>query len=482
MVSESQIIQDLRSIVGIKNVIDEFEDLLVYEQDGSSDAALPNCVVLPESTEEVSAVMRYAKNNDIPIIARGAGTGLSGGAVTEHGGISLVLTRMNKIIEIDLENQIATVEPGVVNLELSQKVKENGLFYAPDPASQRACTLGGNIAENSGGPHCLAYGVTTNHVLGMEVVLSDGTINFVGSRSRDYIGYDLRGIIIGSEGTLAVVTKIIVKLMRIPEAVKTLLIMFDDETKATDVVSKIISTGIVPSALEMMDRTCVRAADEAFNLGYPQDIDAVLIIEVDGLIEEVDEDIGLIVNLCKLYDPLEILTAETENDRDKLWMARKSVIGALGRIAPNYLLMDGTVPRTKIGEAINKTRELSQNYGLTVANVFHAGDGNLHPCILFDARKEGDLEKALGIGGEILKESVKLGGVLTGEHGVGMEKREFMSLMFDEIDLDNMEKLQFAFGSFGNLNPGKIFPSNRKNEHPIYDHASFGTTDFGVIV
>jgi len=482
MVSESLLIKDLRSIVGFDNVIYEFEDLLVYEQDGSSDAALPNCVVLPESTQQVSEVMLYAKNHDIPVIARGAGTGLSGGAVTEYGGISLVLTRMNKIIEVDLENQIATLEPGVVNLELSERVKENGLFYAPDPASQRACTIGGNIAENSGGPHCLAYGVTTNHVLGMEVVLSDGSIHFVGGKNRDYTGYDLRGVIIGSEGTLAVATKIVVKLMRIPETVKTLLIMFDDENKATEVVSKIISSGIIPSALEMMDRTCVRAADEAFNLGYPLEVDAVLIIEVDGLSEEVEEDISSILEVCELFDPLEIFTAETESDREKLWMARKSVIGALGRIAPNYLLMDGTVPRTKIGEAINKTRELSQNIGLTVANVFHAGDGNLHPCILFDARKSGDLEKALKIGGEILKESVKLGGVLTGEHGVGMEKREFMPLMFDDIDLENMKKLQVAFGSFGILNPGKIFPTDLKGDDASYDHASFGTTDFGVIV
>lgn len=482
MVYESELIKDLRSIVGNDYVIYDFEDLLVYEQDGSSDFALPNYVVLPQTTQQVSEVMFFAKEHDIPVIARGAGTGLSGGAVTENGGISLVLTRMNQILEIDLENQTATVEPGVVNLELSQMIKENGLFYAPDPASQRACTMGGNIAENSGGPHCLAYGVTTNHVLGMEVVLSDGSIHFLGGKNRDYSGYDLRGIIIGSEGTLAVATKIVVKLMRIPESVKTLLIMFDDENKATDVVSKIIASGIIPSALEMMDRTCVRAADEAFQLGYPSEVDAVLIIEVDGLIEEVDEDIGSIVELCKMFDPLEILTAETESDREKLWMARKSVIGALGRIAPNYLLMDGTVPRTKIGEAINKTRELSQTYGLTVANVFHAGDGNLHPCILFDARKEGDLDKALKIGGEILKESVKLGGVLTGEHGVGMEKREFMPLMFNDIDLEHMKKLQIAFGSTDLLNPGKIFPTHPHSGLVRYDHPSFGTTDFGVIV
>ena len=366
---------------------------------------------------------------------------------------------MTRIIDVDVENRVAIVEPGVINLELTERVSQFGLYYAPDPSSQRACTIGGNVAENSGGPHCLAYGVTTNHVIGLEVVYADGTVEWVGGRHREYPGLDIRGILIGSEGTLAMVTKIAVRLLRQPESVKTLLAVFKELDHASAAVSGIIGAGIVPAALEMMDDICIEAAEPAVNAGYPEGAGAVLLVEVDGLAEAVEEEVAAVEEVCGLYDPLEIRTATDPVERDKLWAGRKGVLGALGRLAPNYLLVDGTVPRTRLVEVLSQIKNISRRTGYPIANLLHAGDGNLHPSILFDERKPGDTETVLKIGGEILELCVEVGGVLSGEHGIGLEKQEHMPLMFTEADMEAMARLRPSFSTDSLFNPGKIFPS-----------------------
>ena len=459
MTGNESLISELKAIVSDTYVVHEPEDLIVFEYDGSVDKALPLAVVLPDSTQQVSRIVKVCRSYNVPIVARGAGTGLSGGAIAEHGGIIIALTRMTRVLEIDAENRIAVVEPGLVNIDLTSEVSKYGLYFAPDPSSQKACTIGGNVAENSGGPHCLAYGVTTNHVLGMEVVLADGLVRWIGGNTRETPGYDLRGILVGSEGTLAIVTKVIVRLLKQPEAVKTLLAVFREVDHASAAVSGIIAEGIVPAALEMMDQLCIEAAEAAVHAGYPADAGAVLLVEVDGLKESVEEEVAEVERVCRQYDPMEIRTATDPIERDKLWAARKGVIGALGRLAPNYLLTDGTVPRTKLVEALARVREISESSGLLIANVLHAGDGNLHPCVLFDERKPGDTQRALDVGGEILKMCVGLGGVLSGEHGIGLEKQEYMPLMFTDEDMQAMAKLKPAFAADNVFNPGKIFPT-----------------------
>ncbi len=459
MALEMSIVNELRAIVGDEHVVHKPEDLIVYEYDGSVDKAMPTVVVVPDGADEVAAVVRLARKHDVPIVARGAGTGLSGGSVAQVGGIVISLTRMTRILDVDVENRIAVVEPGVINLHLTEHVSQYGLCYAPDPSSQRACTIGGNVAENSGGPHCLAYGVTTNHVLGMEVVLADGSVHWVGGSARELPGYDLRGIIIGSEGTLAIVTKVIVRLLRQPEAVKTLLAVFRELDHASAAVSGIIAAGIVPAAIEMMDDLCIRAVEPAVNAGYPADAGAVLLVEVEGLAESVEEEVEEIENVCNEFDPIEIRTATDAEARERLWAGRKGVLGALGRLAPNYLLVDGTVPRTNLVEVLSQIRELSQRSGYPIANLLHAGDGNLHPSVLFDERKPGDTENALAIGGEILKMCIDAGGVLSGEHGIGLEKQDHMPLMFNDDDMEAMARLKPAFDTRDMLNPAKIFPT-----------------------
>ncbi|MCI0441487.1 MAG: FAD-binding protein [Chloroflexi bacterium] len=458
MSDKDAFIRDLQQIVGDEYVIHAPEDLLVWEFDGSVDKALPEAVVLPISAEEVSDVVNVARRYGAPIVARGAGTGLSGGAIAELGGIVISLTRMKRILEVDIENQLAIVEPGLINLHLSEAVAKHGLYYAPDPSSQRACTIGGNVAENSGGPHCLAYGVTTNHVLGMEVVLADGSIAWIGGKTREFPGYDLRGILVGSEGTLAIVTKVAVRLLRQPEAVKTLLAVFKELDHASAAVSGIIAAGIVPAAIEMMDDICIEAVEPAVHAGYPEGAGAVLLVEVDGLKESVEEEAEEIEQVCQEFYPLEIRTATDAEERAKLWAGRKGVLGALGRLAPNYYLVDGTIPRTKLVEVLSRIRRMSQETGYPIANLLHAGDGNLHPSILFDERKPGDTERILEIGGEILKLCVEAGGVLTGEHGIGLEKQEYMPLMFSEDDMEAMAKLKPAFATDNVFNPCKVFP------------------------
>ena len=466
--SNSELISDLVAVVGEANVVHRPEDLIVFEYDGSVDRALPTVVVLPRTTEEVSGVVKAAAAHGVPVVARGAGTGLSGGAIAEHGGIVVALTRMTSILEIDEVNRLAVVEPGVVNIDLTAAASKYGLYYAPDPSSQKACTIGGNVAENSGGPHCLAYGVTTNHVLGMEVVLADGSVHWYGGKTREAPGYDLRGIMIGSEGTLGIVTKVVVRLLKSPESVKTLLAVFRTVEDASSAVSGIIGAGIVPAAIEMMDAMCIQAAEASMNAGYPEEAGAVLLVEVDGLREEVEEEAEEIANVCRTYEPMEILTATSSEEREKLWASRKGVIGALGWLAPNYYLVDGTVPRTKLMEVLGEVEKVAEESGLPIANLLHAGDGNLHPLILFDERKPGDTDRALEAGGKILEICLDAGGVLSGEHGIGLEKQEYMPLMFSQEDMDAMAKLKPSFGSEEMFNPGKIFPTGASHgaRHP----------------
>ena len=479
--SNSELIRDLVAVVGEPNVVHRPEDLIVFEYDGSVDRALPTVVVLPRTTAEVSDVVKAAGAHGVPVVARGAGTGLSGGAIAEHGGIVVALTRMTSILEIDEANRLAVVEPGVVNIDLSTAASKYGLYYAPDPSSQKACTIGGNVAENSGGPHCLAYGVTTNHVLGMEVVLADGSVHWFGGKTREAPGYDLRGIMIGSEGTLGIVTKIVVRLLKAPESVKTLLAVFKTVEDASSAVSGIIGAGIVPAAIEMMDAMCIKAAEASMNAGYPEEAGAVLLVEVDGLREEVEEEAEEIANVCRTYEPMEILTATSSDERERLWAARKGVIGALGWLAPNYYLVDGTVPRTKLMEVLREVERVAEESGLPIANLLHAGDGNLHPLILFDERKPGDTERALEAGGKILEICLDAGGVLSGEHGIGMEKQEYMPLMFSREDMDAMAKLKPAFGSGEMFNPGKIFPTGASHG-PRHPEGGFAKTASNAFV
>ncbi len=459
MSANAELIADLEAVVGGAYVLHEPEDLIVYEYDGSVDRGLPAAVVLPASTEEVSGVVRAARRHGAPIVPRGAGTGLSGGAIAHQGGVVAALTRMTRILEVDVDNRFAVVEPGVVNLDLTHAVERHGLYYAPDPSSQKACTIGGNVAENSGGPHCLAYGVTTNHVLGLEVVTADGSVHWLGGRTRESPGYDLRGVVVGSEGTLAIVTKAAVRLLRRPEAVKTLLAVFRELDDASAAVSGVIAAGIVPAAIEMMDELCIRAAEQSVHAGYPTGAGAVLLVEVDGLREAVDEEVDEVERVCLRYRPMEIRTATDPEERERLWAGRKGVLGALGRLAPNYYLVDGTIPRTRLVEVLSRIREISAETGLPIANLLHAGDGNLHPSVLFDERNPDEARTALEIGGRILELCLEVGGVLSGEHGIGLEKQEYFSLMFDDDDMESMAQLKPAFDTGDAFNPGKIFPA-----------------------
>ena len=445
-------------IVGKDFVFIDKQDMVVYESDGTHDKGMPDFVVLPGTTEEVSQLVVLANEFEIPIIARGSGTGLSGGAVPIHGGLVISLNRMNAIIDIDVNSSTATVEAGVINLEISNKASEYGLFYAPDPSSQQACSIGGNIAENSGGPHCLAYGVTTNHVLAIEVVLPDGEITWFGDLNKEMPGVDFRGLFIGSEGTFGICTKVIVKLLQKPQDVKTMMIAFNSIQDAANATTAIIGAGIIPAAIEMMDKTASDAAEEGTNAGIPKDSDTVLLIEIEGFESDINDQEKLISSVIYEFNPIDIKIAKNDQERDLFWKARKGVLGALGRIAPNYFLVDGTVPRTKLSEVLSEVSVLAKKYNLIVANVLHAGDGNLHPCIIFDQQIPGDTEKALQLGGDILKVCVDNGGVLSGEHGIGYEKRDYMPLLFSDTDLNNMKMLKNTFDPEGLFNPGKIFP------------------------
>ena len=430
------------------------------------DRNVPQAVVLPNSTEEVSRVMALAYRDGIPVVGRGSGTGLSGGAIAPEGGIQIAFTRMHQILEVDTENCTATVQPGVINLDLDTHVHRFGFRYAPDPSSQRACSLGGNIAENAGGPHCLAYGSTTNHVLGMEVVLEDGSVVNLGSAARETPGYDLRGVFTGSEGTFGVATKIMVRLLPVPEAVKTFLGVYPDVDSAATAVSAVIGHGIVPAALEMIDGLSIRAVQNVMDAGYPEDAGAVLLVELEGLQEEVDE-IGAEVEAA-LWEsgPSLVRVAEEADDRANLWIGRKGVLGALGTLAPNYYLVDGVVPRTQLTQVLRQVSRISEEYGVLIANVLHAGDGNLHPSLLFDERQPGAMERIIEAGAEVMKVCIEAGGALTGEHGVGLEKKELMPLSYSQDDMDAMLLVRQAFAPENRLNPGKIFPDGTHYQPP----------------
>ena len=454
----SPVAEELRRIVGRDSVIDAPNDLRIFERDGSIEGAVPDAVVLTASTDQVAGVIKVAANHRIPIVPRGAGTGLSGGAVTIRGGIALQVTRMRRILEIDPIAQTALVEPGVVNQELSLVAAQHGLFYAPDPSSQKACTLGGNAAENSGGPHCLYYGVTTNHVLGMEVVLADGGVHWVSGDAPDRLGLDLCGVLVGSEGTLCVITKIKVRLLRIPPSVATLMAAFPSIETASQAVSAVIGHGIVPAALEMMDRVTVGAVEAHYHAGYPTDAGAVLLVEVDGIAESTRELMAVISKILGEHHGYAMREAQTPAERDLLWAGRKGAIGALGRIKPNYYLHDGVVPRSRLPQVLSAVGEIGEHYRLPVANVFHAGDGNLHPNILFDMRDQQVLQQVESAGEEMLRAVVELGGALSGEHGIGLEKAAFMPWIYSDDDLNAMHRVKDVLDPDGILNPGKIFP------------------------
>ena len=455
------VVRELRRALGRDKVLATPEELIAYEYDGTIERGRPQAVVFPERTAEVAAAARIASRYDVPLIPRGAGTGLSGGAVAAVGGIVVALTRMNRVLSIDAENCTAVVEPGVVNLDLSRAVAPLRLYYAPDPSSQRACTIGGNIAENAGGPHCLAYGATTNHVLGLQLVLADGEVVEVGGDRRDLPGYDLTGAVVGSEGTLAIVTRATVRLMRQPESTRTLLAVFDVVDDASNCVSSIIASGILPSALEMMDRNVIAAIEPVINAGFPLDAEAILLIEVDGLEEGTAEDAALIEAICTRHAAREVRVAVAQADRDLLWKGRKTSISALGRLYPNYYVLDGVVPRTRLPDVLRDTYAVADRYGLAVANVFHAGDGNLHPNLLFDERVPGATERVLAAGAEIMRLCVDAGGSITGEHGVGLEKRDFIGWIYSEADLAAMAALKRAFRANDLYNPCKAFPTHR---------------------
>lgn len=431
---------------------------MLYEYDGSVELGSPECVVFPSSTSEVAEIVRLANRYQTPLLGRGAGTGLSGGAIARSGGIVIVFSRMNRILDIDAANLRAVVQPGVVNLDLSRAVEHLGLYFAPDPSSQKACTIGGNVSENSGGPHTLAYGVTSNHVTGLELVLPDGEIVRIGGKTIETQGYDLNGLLVGSEGTLALVTEITVRLMRKPEAVKTLLAVYDTLDDTTETVVDITVRAITPAACEMLDGFTLRAVEDFVHAGFPKDCAAVLLIEVEGLTEAVEAQAAEITEVCRLHHAREVRVARDDRERDLLWKGRKNAFGALGRLSPMYYVQDGVIPRTRLPETLRRIEEISRKYDLQIGNIFHAGDGNLHPLILFDERDPVQFQHVVAAGNEIMKHCVAVGGALTGEHGVGMEKNELMPLMFTPDDLDLMRRMRAAFNPTGRLNPGKVLP------------------------
>jgi len=455
------VVKRLKKIVGADSVLEREEDLMLYEYDGGFSRGTPRAVAFPQTTEQVSEIMRLAGESGVPIVPRGAGTGLSGGSIARSGGIVLGFSRMNRILELDLENQRAVVQPGVVNLDLSNAVERDGFYFAPDPSSQKACTIGGNVAENSGGPHTLAYGVTVNHVTGLEVVLPDGRVVEYGGKAAESCGYDLTGFFVGSEGTVGIATQITVKLTRLPEFVATLLAIFDRIDDAAQTVAAITAEGITPAALEMLDGWTLRVVEEATHAGYPLDSGAVLLIELEGLREAVEEQAEAVGEVCRRLRVRELRRARDEQERQRLWAGRKNAFGAVGRISPSYYVQDGVIPRTRIPDTLRHIELVAKKYSLTIGNIFHAGDGNLHPLILFDVRDPEQTRRTLDAGREILQYCVSVGGSITGEHGVGMEKNELMPMLFTDDDLEVMARLRNAFNPDSLLNPQKIFPTTR---------------------
>ncbi len=455
---KAEVVAELSELLGARYVLHTPYDLMLYEYDASIDRCVPDVVVLPSSTEEVAAIVKIAAKHRVPVVPRGAGTGLSGGAVPIYGGIVVAFARMNRILEVDYDNLRAVVQPGLVNLHLSNALNPQGYYYVPDPSSQRSCTIGGNVGENAGGPHTLIYGVTTNHVLGLEIVTPEGEIMQVGGWTPDTPGYDLVGLLIGSEGTLCITTKIIVRIVHMPEAVKTMVGVFNTMDDASNTVSEIIASGVIPAAIEMMDQMILQAVEADTHAGYPMDAAAVLLIEAEGLRESVEEQTATIVGICEKHHARAVRIAANETERQLFWAGRKNAFGAVGRISPEFYVQDGVVPRTKLPYVLRRVSEICDSYGLRVGNVFHAGDGNLHPLILFDSQIPGEVERVRKAGHEILSVCAEAGGTITGEHGVGIEKQEEMALIFSDVDLRVMQQVREAWNPQQLFNPGKLFP------------------------
>jgi glycolate oxidase len=475
----AKIVATLRQLVPGEGVIAAEREMRPFESDGlTAYRQMPMVVVLPETTAQVSEVLRYCHEQGIKVVPRGAGTSLSGGALPLADGVLLGMAKFNRIREIDFENRVAVVEPGVTNLAVSEAVAHQDFYYAPDPSSQIACTIGGNIAENSGGVHCLKYGMTTNNVLGCEIVLMTGEILRIGGKHLDSAGYDLLGVITGSEGLLGVVTEVTVRILRKPETARAVLVGFPTSEAAGECVSAIIGAGIIPGGMEMMDKPAIHAAEEFVQAGYPLDVEALLIVELDGPAAEVDHLIGRVEKIARDCGAVSTKASRSEEERLLFWAGRKAAFPAAGRISPDYYCMDGTIPRAKLPLVLSRMKEMSNKYGLRVANVFHAGDGNLHPLVLYDANKPGELDAAEAFGADILKLCVEVGGVLTGEHGVGVEKRDLMGTMFSEIDLDAQQRVKCAFDAKGLLNPGKVFPTLHRCAELGRMHISGGKLPF----
>jgi glycolate oxidase len=456
-----RILDELRAIVDGRGLISSPEELHTYECDGLTNfRVMPRAVLLPTSTEQVQAIVRICHREKIPFVARGSGTGLSGGALPVENGIVISLARMNRILEVDFPNARAVVEPGVINLDVTARILHNEYFYAPDPSSQSICSIGGNVAENSGGAHCLKYGFTTTHVLGLEVVLSDGTLVHFGGKALDSPGYDLAGVFVGSEGTLGIATKITLRIVKRPECVRTLLAAFPSTNEAGAAVSGIIAAGMLPAAIEMMDNLAIQAAEAAVHANYPN-CGGLLLVELDGPVAEVESLMTDVNEICRSNGASEIRLAQSDAERALVWKGRKAAFAAMGRISPNYIVQDGVIPRTALPKVMSEIVRLSSEAGLRVANVFHAGDGNLHPLVLYDRRIPGQEEAAEALSGNILELCIAAGGSITGEHGVGEDKKKMMSKMFAEPDLLTMQRVRNAFDPLQLSNPTKIFPTPR---------------------
>jgi glycolate oxidase len=476
---KAQIVSALRTIAPAQCVIDDEPRLAAYETDAlTAYRQKPLAVVLPESTEQVSSILRYAHREGLKILARGAGTSLSGGAVPVGDAIVIGLARLNRILAIDYENRCVVAQCGVPNLAITHAVADRGFYYAPDPSSQIACTIGGNVAENSGGVHCLKYGLTTHNVLGVQLVLPDGEIVRLGGRHLDAEQYDLLGLITGSEGLLGVVTEVTVRILRRPPHARALLIGFSSIESAGACVAAVIGAGIVPAGMEMMDRPAIHAAEAFVHAGYPREVEALLIIEIDGPAVEVDLLTERVSELARAQGASSCRMSRTEEERLAFWAGRKAAFPAVGRLSPDYYCMDGTIPRRELPRVLHAIGAMSERYGLRVANVFHAGDGNLHPLILYDANRPGELEGAEAFGAEILKLCVDVGGVLTGEHGVGLEKRDLMPYQFTTVDLAIQERIKEAFDPQGRLNPGKVFPLLRRCAEEGREHVHSAAPQF----
>ena len=456
----SEIIAALGAIVAGEGVIFDDDELGAYECDGlTAYRQLPLLVVLPETTEQVSRILDFCHLNGVKVVPRGAGTSLSGGALPLADAVTLGLSKFNRIIEVDFGNRAVVAQPGVTNLAITAAVADKGFYYAPDPSSQIACSIGGNVAENAGGVHCLKYGLTTNNLLGLEMVLINGEVIRLGGKHLDGGGYDLLGLVTGSEGLLAVITEVTVRILKEPQTARAVLLGFSSNQAAGDCVAAVIGSGIIPAAMEMMDKPAIHAAEDFIHAGYPLDVEALLIVELDGPEAEVTYLIERIEAIAGDIGALGVRVSRDENERQKFWAGRKAAFPAIGRITPDYYCMDGTIPRHRLAEVLNRTAEMSDRYGLRLANVFHAGDGNLHPLILYDANVPGELEKAEDLGADILRLCVEVGGVLTGEHGVGVEKRDLMGEMFSEDDMKQQQRVKCAFDPNGLLNPGKVYPT-----------------------